>query len=151
MASGFKATVIYVFRPIELAVKGIVERAIRMGRGVPILVTAEDHYDAQQTVKTLSKEFGDKIQILIISNVGSFDDVKVIDRLEDLLNLNESFAYQSKDEVMMRAVIAYLDYMKNLSPELKRKLTPDLRAVFEKGMESYSAKAVEATDTSSKE
>lgn len=142
--AGFKVTIIYVFRPIELAVQGIVSRALRMGRGVPILIAAEDHFDAQRTVLDLSKEFVDKINILIISNAGGRDDVKVlsIEDLEGLLD-QKNFRYQSKDEIMMRAVIAYLDYIKKLSPELKSKLNPDLRAVLEKGMENFSAKAIE--------
>lgn len=128
---GFKVTIIYVFRPIDLSVQGIIGRAMRTGRGIPIVVAAEDHYDAQKTVLALSKdkEFSDQIRIVVINNSGGLKDVKMEEDVQGFLN-SEGVSYKSKDEVISRAMRAYQDYAKN------HKLTPELKSVLEKDMPS---------------
>ncbi len=127
---GFKTNIIYVFRPVDLAIPGIVQRAMRTGRGVPIVVAAEDHYDAQKTVLALSKEFSDQINIIVINNSGEFNPRMESD-VQSFLN-SEGVAYKSKDEAISRAIKAYQDYVKN------HKITPELKAVLERGMPSVS-------------
>lgn len=130
---GFKVSVIYVFRPIELAVQGIVTRAIRTGRGVPMVVAAEAHFGAQKTVFKLSKEFKEKINLIIISNAGGLKDAKAIKSMDELVE--GGFNYETQGEVVIRAIEAYLNFINNMDPKLQKNLSPQLKNVFEKGME----------------
>lgn len=137
---GFKVSVIYVFRPIELALQGIVTRAIQTGRGVPIIIAALDHYDAQKTVQKLSEELKNKINFIIISNAAGFKDAKVLKSMDELIAAG--YNYENKDEVIIRAIDSYLSFLDTMDPKLKKDLTPELKEILEKGMEKQVEKFV---------
>jgi Cdc6-like AAA superfamily ATPase len=45
IAAGKRVTIFYIHRPIEKAVQGVLERAMRIGRTVPLKVLANDHFE----------------------------------------------------------------------------------------------------------
>lgn len=55
--AGKSVAIIYVYRPIEQAIKGMVERALKKGRIVPIHVLAHDHFNAPTTLIALEKRY----------------------------------------------------------------------------------------------
>ena len=57
LGAGKRVAVIYIHRPIEKAIKGVVERAVKEGRVVPVDVLAHDHFHAQQTIIELEKRY----------------------------------------------------------------------------------------------
>jgi Zeta toxin len=68
--AGKRVAVIYIHRPIEQAVKGVVERAVKEGRVVPIDVLAHDHFAARQTIIALEKRYraDGAVFILVLDN-----------------------------------------------------------------------------------
>jgi len=57
LSAGKRVAIIYIHRPIEQAIKGVVERTVKEGRVVPIDVLAHDHFNAQQTIIALEKHY----------------------------------------------------------------------------------------------
>ena len=70
LRAGKRVAIIYIHRPIEQAVKGVIERAVNDGRVVPVDVLANDHFNAQRTIIALEKRYRDEgaVFILILDN-----------------------------------------------------------------------------------
>lgn len=101
-----KVIIIYVFRPIELALDGMIERAINTGRGWPLTSFADAHYQVQQNIFAMKERFGDKIEVAAIDNSGqSTEDATFI--ADGLSYIQDKVKYNSKDEVRSRAFQAY--------------------------------------------
>ncbi|PWU06540.1 MAG: hypothetical protein C5B43_01630 [Verrucomicrobia bacterium] len=103
---GFEVTIIYVFRPIELALEANISRAEEEGRIRPIGEIVDAHYRAQQNVVKLIEFFGDKIEFLVIDNRRSFQDIHVVDNPVEFLTSTEVY-YMSREIVMNRALLTY--------------------------------------------
>ncbi|HLK59583.1 MAG TPA: hypothetical protein VKU00_23685 [Chthonomonadaceae bacterium] len=69
--------IIYVYRPFEAAVRGVIHRAVETGRTVPLNVLAADHVNAPQTVLRLAQEHvgNERMQVFLIDN--SSEDVRL--------------------------------------------------------------------------
>lgn len=106
LEGGFGVTIIYVFRPVELALEGNVKRALEVGRVRPLVEIAEAHYKAQQNVLKLKKYFGDRIKVLVIDNSQGLEEVRLV---SNPIRFLKSFRvyYKSEDEVFKRAFWAY--------------------------------------------
>lgn len=141
--SNLKVTVIYVFRPIELALIGNIQRAQVIGRVRPLIEISNAHYRAQQNVLELHEYFGDKIEVIVIDNSRSFEEVHLVDDSIAFIKSAEVY-YESQDIVQERALIAYNNLDKAEVPEfirnlLERKLDP---TVFSD--ENYQSKSEKA-------
>jgi len=68
--AGKKVAIRYIHRPIEQAIKGVVERAVKDGRVVPINVLAHDHFNAQATIIALAEYYRseDGVRIVVQNN-----------------------------------------------------------------------------------
>lgn len=60
---GSPITVAYVHRPFNEALAGVIERAEREGRSVPLDVLAQAHAGSNETIASLAKEFGNDPQV----------------------------------------------------------------------------------------
>lgn len=76
LAAGWAVVIVYVYRPYEAAVRGVIHRAVESGRTVPLNVLAADHIGAPETVLRLAREHAgnERVQVLVIDN--SSDDVR---------------------------------------------------------------------------
>lgn len=78
LASGREVRIVYVYRPPELAVQGVITRAIETGRPVPIDALAKAHAGAPEVVKAIAKLYdGDaRVNILAFDNSGAMGEAK---------------------------------------------------------------------------
>ena len=90
--------VIYVFCPVEKAVKLALDRAIKRGRGLPIPRLAQTHYDSQRTIFRLSADYhlNANVQFHVVDNTG------VRPAASDMLSI-VSQKYESLDAVTASA------------------------------------------------
>ncbi len=122
LASGRRVDINYVYRPIDLAMQGVISRAGRTGRSVPAKAVAESHYQSQRTVMRLADEFkgDDRVSIVVLDNSGKIDEVSVheVDWLRDRM-------YPSVEKVHEQAqrVIEDARAEGRLSPELDQALS----------------------------
>jgi hypothetical protein len=57
LAADWTVVVVYVYRPFEAAVRGVIHRAVESGRTVPLNVLAADHVGAPQVVLRLAQAY----------------------------------------------------------------------------------------------
>jgi hypothetical protein len=76
LTAGKNVLVVYVHRPVRLAVLGVIERALREGRAVPARVLAADHFNAQNTLIELFGAYHDdgRVRIVVVDNSGAPSD-----------------------------------------------------------------------------
>lgn len=76
LSADWTVVIVYVHRPFEAAVRGVIHRAVETGRTVPLNVLAADHVNAPLTVLRLAQEYpGDeRVQVFVIDN--SSEDVR---------------------------------------------------------------------------
>ncbi len=127
---GLNVVIVYVFRPIELALENNIKRAKRIGRVRPLVEIAEAHYRAQQNVLMLSEYFKDQIEVIAIDNSGTFKNIALAKNGIEFLR-NPDVLYENQDVVFERAVATYVrllqreieipEFVKNL---LEQKLDP---------------------------
>jgi hypothetical protein len=55
--AGKRVAIFYIHRPIEQAIRGVVERSVEDGRIVPVDVLAHDHFHAQATIIALHERY----------------------------------------------------------------------------------------------
>ncbi|MFL6256262.1 MAG: zeta toxin family protein [Pyrinomonadaceae bacterium] len=79
-AAGNVVTLIYVHRPIELAARGVIERAVESGRCVPLRVVADNHFDAQRTMLQLARRYegSRRVEIQVIDNGGDLTQARFV-------------------------------------------------------------------------
>jgi hypothetical protein len=70
---GWHVEIVYVFRDIELALYGALERGNFEGRSVPLVDLASNHRAVQLSIRRLLKRFGDhrNISVILLHNTGS--------------------------------------------------------------------------------
>lgn len=68
--AGKRVAVRYIHRPIEQAITGVVARAVKEGRVVPVNVLAHDHFNAQATIIALAKRYRGEasVDIAVLNN-----------------------------------------------------------------------------------
>jgi len=73
LAHGWLVEVAYVFRDIELALYGAVERAKQEGRGVPLPELPRSHRDAQRSILRLLQIYSDnpRVAFPLLHNMGA--------------------------------------------------------------------------------
>lgn len=78
--AGKRVAIMYIHRPLEKAVRGVVERAVNDGRVVPVDVLAHDHFNAQATIIALEERYrNDKtVFIQILDNSEDGKDAKKV-------------------------------------------------------------------------
>lgn len=127
---GLDVILVYVFRPIELALYGNIQRAKIIGRVRPLVEIAEAHYKAQQNILKLHEHFGDRIKVIIIDNSGDLGKAQLVEEGIEFLK-RESVLYESQEAALQRVVIAYSNMEKDLIPDfivnlLERKLNTSI-------------------------
>lgn len=72
VSHGWKVEIAYVFRDLELALFGAVERAAKEGRGVPLHDLPAVHRDVQQSILELMRRFGpsEAVNFVLLHNTG---------------------------------------------------------------------------------
>ena len=70
LLAGLPAKLYYINTPALQAFKNAIKRAQNIGRTVPMTILAEAHAGASAVIKQLYKEYGDKVDISIITNEG---------------------------------------------------------------------------------
>lgn len=72
LSNGWQIEVAYIFRDIELALYGVVERAAREGRGVPLVELPDIHRKVQRSILSLIREYeqNTKVSFLLLHNIG---------------------------------------------------------------------------------
>ena len=98
--SGRKAVIVYVFRPLEAAVRGIVERAVEDGRTVPAYAIARDHRDAMGNVFAIMEQFGNdpRISAIAIDNSGPAP------RITSMAELGKAMEQDDLEGIIVRTV-----------------------------------------------
>lgn len=84
LASGRRVTVNYVARdPFDAIVNGVIPRAERSGRTVPLDVAAKAHEDAARTLTNLLERYADddRVTIRVIDNTGAPGSQRVLTQL----------------------------------------------------------------------
>ena len=73
LSNGWQVEIAYVFRDIELALYGAVERSSNEGRSVPLVNLPAVHRAVQQSVLHLIRRYqpGDRMAILLLHNTGA--------------------------------------------------------------------------------
>lgn len=113
---GFKVTIIYVFRPIELALQSNIIRAAEIGRMRPLPEIANAHYKAQKNVVELKIFFGDRVDLIVIDNSKTFEEMSMVEEGIEFLN-DSSVKYESSNIVFERALNSYKNIDKDRIPE----------------------------------
>lgn len=144
---GLDVVLVYVFRPIELALYGNIQRAQIIGRVRPLVEIAEAHYKAQKNILKLNEHFGDRMKVLVIDNSNNLGEPNLVEEGITFLN-NPRVQYPSQEAALQRAVIAYHKMEKALIPEfivnlLERKLNTS--ANYDEGYRSESEKELWVT------
>ena len=120
-----KVTIIYVFRPIESAIEGILTRANKEGRISSLWDTADAHWRAQDNVLSLKEHFGDQIEVIVIDNSDSVGSASIVSSGIDFLKKTE-INYGSLDNAWQRAKDKYNSIDKS-------QLKPEVIDILEKG------------------
>jgi len=105
----------------------MIGRAIETGRAVPLIVAAEDHYEAQQNVLKFHELYGNQINIIVVDNSGGFGDARVVKDYMAFLT-QDNVKYEDEAEVVTRAIETYL-----AEPDTG-KMKPEVQKTFEFGM-----------------
>lgn len=133
LARGRSVQVIYVFTPIEQAVRWLVERGIRAGRSVAAAAVARSHWQSQATVLALADRYRDQSAVrlgLLVNGIGAEGRLRPID---DLRGLRAAADPRFPDQASFHRYVAslvrqelrarYLDTdPANPTPELERSL-----------------------------
>jgi hypothetical protein len=103
LAAGKSVTVAYIHRPIEMAVRGVIQRATATGRTVPLTVLADNHFDAQRSVREIAARYEENplVEVIIINNSGMLEEASFA-RLDFLLKR----FYKKRTAVRRRAARA---------------------------------------------
>ncbi len=98
----------YVYCPIELATKGVIERAIQTGRVVPALALAIAHYDAPKTFLTLAERYATKpsIEFRLIVNDWESGGPEIFDSLIDFTAILNHHSLESIDDALRKIIEA---------------------------------------------
>lgn len=99
-------TVIYVYRPVEQAFRGMVDRASSEGRVSPVIQTGTAHWQAQDNVLKLHQHFGHQISIIAIDNSDQPINPKTADDPIDFLS-SESIRYKDEQDAIGRTLKEY--------------------------------------------
>lgn len=86
--AGKAVAVFYIHRPLELAVRGVVQRAISEGRVVPAEVLAHDHFYAQETFLELADRYGAEEGVLLRVLDNSKDGLPAAETSVDFIRQN---------------------------------------------------------------
>ena len=80
IASGRRAVVIYVYRPVENAMVGVIDRAKQTGRIVKLADVARKHYESQETLITLAEHYATSpdARFVVIDNSGALGAAREI-------------------------------------------------------------------------
>ena len=73
ISSGRRVVVIYVYRPVENAMVGVIDRAKRTGRIVTLSDVAHKHYESQETLIALAAHYQTSqiVRFMVIDNSGA--------------------------------------------------------------------------------
>ena len=84
LAHGWRVQVAYVHRPIELALRGALERGVSEGRMVPLLQLPVVHAQVQKAVVALELQFRSEGQVdfLLLHNPGTREHPQEVSRLK---------------------------------------------------------------------
>ncbi|MEZ5328578.1 MAG: zeta toxin family protein [Verrucomicrobiales bacterium] len=111
LSDGWKVEVVYVYRDLELAIYGSVERALEEGRSVPLDEISANHRDVQQSIIQLAQLFQqeDDVSFLNLHNLGTQTvpaKTRIIDMKE--LELNGALHYLRRHEQYYSEIAKYL-------------------------------------------
>jgi hypothetical protein len=100
LALGKGVDIKFIYRPIEQAALGVLDRAAREGRTYPVEPLSEGHFYAQRTILGLAKHYENNplVSISVIDNSRGVGQARAAD-----LELVEQNLYNSIDEVQQRA------------------------------------------------
>ena len=111
LSAGKRVAIIYIHRPIEQAIKGVVERTVQEGRVVPIDLLAHDHFNAQRTIIALEKRYrtNGAVFITVMDNSRDGQPAKPVsvdfikrNRYDDLAGLRSRIEDLIKDDYESR-------------------------------------------------
>lgn len=73
LAKGWRVEVVYIFRDIELALYGAVERAADEGRGVPLKKLPANHHGVQKSIRKLIRRYPSTspVSFTLLHNTGT--------------------------------------------------------------------------------
>jgi len=111
--NGWQVVHAHVQRPFELVGQGVVERAIREGRAVPLAKAPAIHRASLQTALAMRAKFGPRIESVFLHNAGTAERPEAARELtlDDVspggdYHLNESFDVQHQ-QIVLDAAQAY--------------------------------------------
>jgi hypothetical protein len=104
LAAGLPVEMVYVNSPADTAFGRALDRAQRTNRIVPLNVLADAHVGASNTIRRVSQEYGDRVDIRVANAadnvvIGSLDDVPqynyedLVRQFTDILNTRERNGY----------------------------------------------------------
>jgi hypothetical protein len=76
LVAGREVVIVFVYRPFEAAVRGVIQRASNNGRTIPLNVLAADHAGASESVLRLAEAFAGNERVLIYVIDNSSEDVR---------------------------------------------------------------------------
>jgi hypothetical protein len=133
--SGRPVSIAFVYRPLESAAAGMVERFKRVGRYIPSEVLVRDHIDAQETFLAIAKKYSDNpaVHTTVYDNSGDVAQTITIDELAALRYIQES---ETKEEAAKRI----LPSIKEITSEVEQ----EVRTVQDQQRDAREASGVRA-------
>jgi hypothetical protein len=107
LEAGKQVSIVFIFRPVENAVKGAIRRALNYdGRCVPLKVLAYDHYQAPLNFLQLVERYqeNEDVEFGVIDNSGGVEEIKT-----GTIELIHGNLYKSLDETLARVRKAFSD------------------------------------------
>jgi hypothetical protein len=102
LVAGKRVTILYIHRPIENAVQGMLKRALDTGRVLPLRIMADNHFDAQKTLLKIFDKYRDQVEIQVIDNSGDRSNPKFVS-----LDFLKKRRYKKREAVRKRATRAF--------------------------------------------
>ena len=106
LAREMNVLIVYVNRPFQNAVRGVIERAIVDGRTVPLYILARDHVDSPTTVFQVANKFAsnNEVQVYVFDNSGNHpNEGKILTDRQEVLSFLEELTYNDKDDFERQA------------------------------------------------
>ncbi len=105
LAAGKQALIVYVYRPFDAAVRGVIDRSLSNGRTVPLNVLAGDHVGAPQTVLQLANIYTShtKVRIRAIDNSATDVSEAVMLPRQEMLSFLQNLAYTQVEDLHQHA------------------------------------------------
>jgi hypothetical protein len=109
LENGITVSLVYVYRPINDALEGVIERCKKTGRVVPLSVIARSHYFAMKTTLRVLEQKREQLHFYLVTSGKTIDDMKFVDAENSEASITFLKAHQcpSFEDALMQVIKAY--------------------------------------------